>query len=141
MRERGGGIVLCTADAQMLGDALAKKFVHSRHVGLAIEFDEIVFLGLGFEFALNHRLIADERPVQIVRKRHVPTGFPVADGLRFPKLATESGFRADVEPEGEMRSESHCVKTAEVVAINSADDAARNERENITVGENNGAGF
>src|SRR5215468_7015764 len=104
MRERGGWIVLRAANAKMLCDALAKKFVHGRHVGLAIEFDKIVFLGLSFEFALNHRLIADERPVQIVRKRHVAACFPIADSLGFFEFAAEGGFRTNVEPKSEMRT-------------------------------------
>src|SRR5262249_33887709 len=141
MRERGGRIVLCTANAKMLGDALAKKFVYSRHVGLAIEFDEVVLLGLGFEFALNHRLIANERPVQIVGKRHVAARFPVADGLRFLKFAAESSFRADVEPKREMRTQRHGVESAEIVAIDSTHHAARDQREYVTIGENYSPGF
>src|SRR5438128_6777253 len=141
MRQRGGRSVFCAANAEVLGNTLTQKFVHGGHVRLTIKLDEIVLLSLGFEFALNHRLIADERPVQIVRKGHVASGFPVADGLGFSEFAAESGFRANVEPEGKMRAQSHGVKAAEIIAVDAADDAACDEREEVTIGENYGSGL
>src|SRR5258707_7940756 len=125
----------------MFGDALAKEFVDRGNAGFAIEFQEIVALGDCLEFALDHGLVAYEGPVQIVRERHVAASFPVADGLGFAKFAAEGGLRANVQPKSEMRTQSHGVKSAEVIAIDAANHAASDEREDIAVGENHGAGF
>ena len=76
-----------------------------------------------------------------MRERHIAARFPVTDGLGFAKFATESGFRAHVEPESEVRAQSHGVKSAEIIAIDAADDAARDQCKNVAVGENDGAGF
>ena len=141
MGQSGRGSVLCSANSEMFSNALAEKFIDGRHAGFAVEFDETVFFCHGFEFAFDHRLIADERPVQIVRERHIASRFPIADGLGFPKFAAEGGFGANVEPEGLMGAQGHGVEAAEVIAIDSADNTARDQSENVTVGENYGAGF
>src|SRR4029077_12183975 len=82
-----------------------------------------------------------ERPVQIVRKRHIAAGFPITDGLSFAKFAAEGGLRSDVEPKSEMRTQSHGVEAAEIIAVDAADNAARNESENVAIGKNNRAGL
>ncbi len=125
MSERGGRRVLGRANAQLLADALAKLFVDGGDAGFAVEFDERVALGHYFELAFDHRLVANERPVEVVRERHVAAGFPVADGLGFLKFASEGGFRANVEPKREMRTESHGVETVQIIAIDAANHAAR----------------
>src|SRR5215475_9775823 len=125
----------------MFGDALAKKLILGRDAGFAVEFNEAVFFCHSFEFALNHRLIANERPVQIVRKRHIAAGFPITDGLSLAKFASESGFGSHVEPEGEVRAQSHGIEAAEIVAIDPADDTACDESKHVAIGKNNGPGF
>src|SRR5437773_10513196 len=90
VRQRGGGSVFRRANPELLADALPQLLVHCGDAGLAVELDEPVALGHDFEFALDHGLVADERPVQIVRKGHVAASFPVADGLSFLELAAES---------------------------------------------------
>ena len=141
MGQSGRGSVLCSANSEMFGDALAEKFVHGGNAGFAVELHETVLFGHGLKFALNHGLIADERPIQIVREGHVAARFPVTDGLGFAEFAAERGFRAHVEPESEMRAQSHGVKSAEIIAIDAANDAARDQCKNVAVGENDGAGF
>src|SRR5579859_1059625 len=140
VRESGRGSVFGGADAELFANALAQLLVDGGDTGFAIEFDEGVALGHVFEFAFDHGLIADERPVEIVGERHVAAGFPVADGLGFFELACEGGFGADIKPEGEMRAECHGVEAGEVIAIDAANHAAGNEREDETVGEDDGAG-
>src|SRR5208283_783847 len=108
-------------------------------VGFAVEFDETVFLGHDFEFALDHGLVANEGPIEVVRERHVASGFSVADGLGFFELASESGFGADVELEGKVRAKSHGVESGEVIAVDTANDAASDEGEDETIGEDDGA--
>src|SRR5450755_3780933 len=140
MGERGAGSVLGGADAQLFANALAKLLVYGGDAGLAVEFDKAVALGHDFEFALDHGLVADEGPVEIVRERHIAAGFPITDGLGFFEFAAESGFGADVEPEREVRAESHGVETAHVIAVDAAYHAASDESKNKTVGEHDGAG-
>src|SRR5450755_2326950 len=101
----------------MFADAMAKFTVHLGDAGFAVELDEAVALGHDFELALDHGLVTNEGPVQIVRERHVAARFPVTDGLRFPEFAAESGFRADVEPESEIRAQGHGVEAAHVISI------------------------
>src|ERR1700730_3685478 len=125
MCERGGRGVFRGAYTELLTDALAELLVHIRDAGFAIEFDEAVTLGHDFEFALDHGLVADEGPIQIVRQGHVATGFPIADGLGFFKFTAEGGFGADVEPESQMWPESHSIEASHVIAIDAADYAAR----------------
>ena len=110
------------------------------NAGFAVEFDEGVALGHDFEFTHDHGLVANEGPIEVVRERHVATGFPIADGLGLLEFASEGGLRADVEPESEIRAKSHGVETGEVVAIDAANDAAGNQSKNETVGENDCAG-
>ena len=86
-----------------------KLLVDGGDAGFAVQFDEVVALGHHFEFALDHRLIANEGPVEVVRKRHVAPGFPVADGLRFFEFARKRRFRAHVQPERQMRPQRHGV--------------------------------
>ncbi len=62
------------------------------NAGFAIEFDEAVLLGHDFEFALDHGLVANEGPIEIVREGHVAPGFPITDGLGFFEFAGEGGF-------------------------------------------------
>src|SRR5206468_4474505 len=57
------------------------------------------------------------------------------------KFAAEGGFRTNVQPKSEMGAQSHSVKSAEVITIDAANHAASDERENVAVGENHGAGF
>src|SRR5580692_2559909 len=140
MREGGRGYVFRGADAELFTDALAQLFVDGGDAGFAVEFDEGVALGHVFEFALDHRLVADEGPVEIVGERHVAASFPIADGLGFFEFAREGGFWADVEPEGEMRAQGHGVEAGEVIAIDATNDAAGDEGEDEAVGENYGAG-
>src|ERR1700746_1952959 len=71
VRERGRRSVLRTSNAQLLANALPQKFVDRRHAGLAIEFQKVVPLCHRFKFPLDHCLVTDERPIQIVRKRHI----------------------------------------------------------------------
>src|ERR1700749_2948396 len=120
MLQCGRRRVFCGANAEAFADALAQLFVDARDAGLAIEFDEAVALSHGFKFALDHRLVANEGPVEIVRERHVAAGFPIADGLRFFEFASEGCFRAYVEPEGEMRTERHGVEARDVIAADAA---------------------
>src|SRR5580700_2622293 len=105
MREGGRGYVFRGADAELFTDALAQLFVDGGDAGFAVELDEGVALGHVFQFALDHRLIADEGPVEVVRERHVAAGFPIADGLRLFEFAGEGRFGADIQPESEMRAE------------------------------------
>src|SRR6266404_2153871 len=140
MREGGRGCVFGGADAELLADALAQLFVDGGDAGFAVKLDEGVALGHVFEFALDHGLVTDEGPVEIVGERHVAAGFPVADGLGFFEFAGEGGFRADIEPEREMRAEGHGVEAREVIAVNAANDASSDEGEDEAVGENDGAG-
>src|SRR5215831_3056169 len=139
MRESGGWRVLGSADIELFGDALAELLVDHGDAGLAVEFDEGVALGHAFEFALDHGLVANEGPVEVVREGHVAAGFPIADGLGFLEFAGKSGFRADIEPEGKMRAEGHGIEASEIVAVDAANDAAGNEREDEAVGEDHGA--
>src|SRR5215469_6350745 len=74
-----------------------------------------------------------------MRKRHVAAGFPIADGLRFFEFAGKGGFRANVEPESEVRAQGHSVKAGEIVAVDAAHDAARNKGEDKAVGKDDGA--
>src|SRR5882762_3100605 len=140
VRECGRGSVFGGADTELFADALAELLVDGRDAGFAVELDEGVFLGHVFEFTLDHSLVADERPIEIVGERHVAAGFPIADGLGFFEFASEGGFGADVEPESEMWTEGHGVEAGEVIAIDAADDAAGDEREDEAVGEDDGAG-
>src|SRR5882762_4078743 len=140
MGQSGRGCVFGGADAKLLADALAQLFVDGGDAGFAVKLDEGVALGHVFEFALDHGLVADEGPVEIVRERHVAAGFPIADGLGFFEFAGEGGFRADVEPEGEMRAEGHGVEAGEVIAIDAANYAAGDEGEDEAVGEDDSAG-
>src|SRR5271165_1129381 len=140
MRESGRWRVFGNANAELLTDALAQLFVDRGDAGFAIEFDEGIFLGHAFQFALDHGLVAHERPVEIMGARHVAAGFPVADGLGFLEFAGEGGFRADVQPEGEVRAQGHGVEAGEVIAIDAADDAAGDQGEDEAVGEDDGAG-
>ena len=132
--------VLGGTNAKMLADTLAKLFIDGGDTGFAIEFDEGVAFGHDFEFTLDHGLVAHERPIEIVREGHVAAGFPIADGLGFLEFASESGFRADVEPESEIGAKSHGVETREIVSIDAANDAAGDQGENEAVGENDCAG-
>src|SRR5262249_50247394 len=65
---------------------------------------------------------------------------PIADGLGFFEFARESGFGADVEPEGEMRAQGHGIEAGEVVAVDAAHHAASDEREDEAVGKDDRAG-
>ena len=96
MREGGRGRVLGGANAELFADALAQLFVDGGDAGFAVELDEGVALGHVFQFALDHGLIADEGPVEVVGERHVAASFPVADGLGFFEFAGEGRFGADV---------------------------------------------
>src|SRR5260370_12206491 len=140
MRQSGRGRVFGGADAKLLADALAQLLVDGGDAGFAVKLDEGVALGHVFEFALDHGLVADERPVEIVGERHVTAGLPIADGLGFFEFAGEGGFRANIEPEGEMRAEGHGVEAGEVIAIDAPNDAAGDEGEDEAVGEDDGAG-
>src|SRR5258705_912558 len=140
MGQSGRGRVFGSADAKLLADSLAQLFVDGGDAGFAVKLDEGVALGHVFEFALDHGLVADEGPVEIVRERHITAGFPIADGVGFLEFAGEGGFRADVEPEGEMRAEGHGVEAGEVIAIYAANDAAGDEGEDEAVGEDDSAG-
>src|SRR5580704_5704400 len=102
MGESGRRRVFGGANAELFADALAELLVNGGNVGLAVEFDEAVFLGHDFELALDHGLVANERPIEVVREGHVAPGLPIADGLGFLELASESGFGANVEPKGEV---------------------------------------
>ena len=97
----------------MFGDALAELAIDSRDRSFAVEFDKAVALGHDFELALDHRLVANEGPVEIVRERHVATRFPITDGLGFFEFAGERGFGTHVKPEGEVRTKSHGVQAGE----------------------------
>src|SRR5580658_3321336 len=130
MRESGGRSVLGGTDAEMLTNALAKGFVDARDAGFTVQFDEGIAFSHYLKFALDHGLVANEGPIQIVRKGHVSARFPVADGLGLFEFASEGGFRANVEPESEIGAEGHGVKAGEVVPIDATDDAARDESEN-----------
>src|SRR5262249_38005429 len=117
-------------------DALAQELVHGRYAGFAVELNKVVALCHDFKFALDHGLVADERPIEIVRKRHVASGFPIADGLCFLELARERRLRPDIKPEGKIWPKGHGVKATQIVAIDAANNAASNEREDKTVSEN-----
>ena len=140
MGESGRRSVLGRADAELFADALTKLLVDCGDVGFAIEFDETVFLGHDFEFALDHGLVTNEGPIEVVREGHIAAGFPIADGFGFFELARESSFRANVEPKGEMRAKSHGVETGEVIAIDAANDAASDEGKDEPIGEDDGPG-
>src|ERR1700719_4085828 len=90
------GCVFGSADTELFADALAQLLVDGGDAGFTVELDEGVALGHVFEFALDHRLIADEGPVEVVGERHVATASPVAYGLGFFEFAGEGGFRTDV---------------------------------------------
>src|ERR1700675_201895 len=70
MREGGRGRVLGGANAKLFADALAQLFVDGGDAGFAVELDEGVALGHVFQFALDHGLIADEGPVEVVGESH-----------------------------------------------------------------------
>ena len=140
MGESGRRSVFGGTDAKLFADALAELLVDRRDVGFAIEFDETIFLGHDFELALDHGLVANEGPIKVVRERHVASCFPIADGLCFLEFASESGFGPDVEPKGKVRTKGHSVEAGEVIAIDAANNAARDERKDETIGEDNGAG-
>src|SRR5260370_21655359 len=139
MGESGGRRVFGGANAELFADALAKLLVDGGNVGFAIELDETVFLGHDLEFALDHGLVANEGPIEVMRKGHVASGFPIADGLGFFEFASEGGFGANVEPKGEVRAKSHGVKASKVITIDTANDAASDQGEDETIGENDGA--
>ena len=86
------------------------------------------------------RLIADERLEQVVGKRHVAAGFPVADGLRFLEFAVEGDFWADVKPEREVRAQRGFVDAVQIIAADAANGGARDQREDVAVGEDDQAG-
>src|ERR1700722_17154953 len=132
--------VVRAADAEMRSDALAQDLVDLRHAAFAVHLDEVVPLREIFEFALDHRLVADEGLEEVVGERHIAAGFPVADGLRFLKFAIEADFGADVQPEGEIRAERRFVNSVEVIASDTADGGAGDEGEDVTVGEDDQAG-
>src|SRR5271169_4221772 len=110
MRKSGGGRVFRGANAQVFANALAELLVHGGDTSFTVKLDESVALGSKFEFALDHGLIADERPVQVMREGHVAPGLPVADGLGLLEFAGERGFRTNIEPKGEVRTKSHGIK-------------------------------
>ena len=140
MGECGRRRVFGGTNAEMLADSLTKLSVDGGDAGFAVELDEGVALGHDFKFTLDHGLVANERPIEIVRKRHVAAGFPIADGLGFLEFAGEGSFRANVEPKGEIGAKGHGVETGEIVSIDTANDAAGNQGENEAVGENDCAG-
>jgi len=124
----------------LLADALAQLFVDGGDAGFTVEFDKGVAFRHEFELTFNHGLITNEGPIEVVRKRHVASSFPVTDGLGFFEFAGEGGFRANVEPKSEIGAESHGVESGEVIAIDATNNAASNEGEDETVGEDDGAG-
>src|SRR6267143_2155806 len=71
---------------------------------------------------------------------YVVARFPVANGLRFLKFAGESGLRMHVQPKCEVRAQGHRVQAADVIAIDAAHYAARDQREDEAVGKHDGAG-
>src|SRR5579863_7007834 len=109
MRECRGRSVLRHTNTQLFADALAKLLIYGGNAGLAIQFQEIVFLRHDLKFALDHRLITHKRPVQIVRKGHVSSRFPVTDGLRLLEFARERCLRPDVQPERQIGTQRHGV--------------------------------
>src|SRR2546422_10536070 len=139
MLQGRGGRVLRRANSKRLADLLPQLFVHRGNTRLAVQLDEVVALGHHLEFALNHGLIADERPVEIVRKRHVAPGLPVADGLRLLELARKRGLRPHVQPEREVRAQRHGIQAAQIVAVDPAHHAAGDERENVAIRKHHGS--
>src|SRR5271167_1762076 len=83
MRKGGRRCVLGSTNPQMFRDALAQLLVHRGNRQFAIELDEAVALRHDLKFAPDHRLVAHERPVQIVRERHIAPSLPIADCLRL----------------------------------------------------------
>src|SRR5262249_23761931 len=122
----------------LFGDALAQQLVDSRNASLTVQFNKVVPFSHDFEFALNHSLVADEGPIEVVRKRHVSARFPIADRLGLAKFAAERGFRTDVQPKGEMRAKRHGIKPTHVVAVDTSHDAAADQSKNVTIGEHDG---
>ena len=81
------------------------------------------------------RLVADERLEEIVRKRHVAARLPVADRLRLLEFAVERDFRPHVEPERQVRPQRDFVNPVQVVPPDPAHRRARDQREDIAVGQ------
>ena len=99
-----------------------------------------VALGKRFKFFFDFCLIQDEGLKQIVRKRKIPAGLPIADGMRFAKLALERHFRAHVEPEREIGANRHFVKAVQVVTLDAAGYRARDQSIKVSVREDNKIG-
>src|SRR5262249_7947443 len=93
-----------------------------------------------FEFALDHSLVANEGPIEIVGKRHVAPCLPIADGLSFTEFASKGGFRPHVKPESQMRPKGHGVEAPNIIAIDAAHDATADQRENVAIREHYGSG-
>src|SRR5579863_3767317 len=136
MRQSGGGRVLGGTDPELLRNAQPQNFVDRGDAAFSVKLDEGMALGHDFEFPFNHGLIADKRPIEVVRERHVAPGLPIADRLRFLELSSKSRLGPDVEPKGEMRTQRHGIESVQVVAIDSAYDASCDQCEDKAIGQN-----
>src|SRR5207245_2276896 len=105
MSKRRRRSVFRAANPQLFADALAQLLVHGGNAGLAVQLNKSVPLGHHFEFAFDHRLVADKGPVKIVRQRHIPPRLPITDRLCFLELAPKRRLRPDVQPERQVRAQ------------------------------------
>src|SRR5579859_5333594 len=97
MDEGVRGPVTDIPDAQVGCDSLTEIRIDRANRILAVQGGEPVMLGEVHEFLAKHRLIADERIVEIVGEMQVAARFPKTDGGRFLKFAFESDLRADIQ--------------------------------------------
>src|SRR6185437_13454149 len=94
------GPVTDIPDAQVGCDSFTQVRVDRTNRILAVQSGEAVMLGKVHEFLAKHRLIENERIVEIVGQMKVAARFPEADRRRFLKLALESDLRTDIQEKG-----------------------------------------
>lgn len=93
----------------------------------------------GLEFLLNETLILDEAAVHVRRAVHIHAGFPIVQHGMLPQVPLDQNFRAHGEIKDGIGNKSDAVDLANPCRLNAANDRARHQRIDVTIGQNDEA--